>query len=59
VAVLVARGYSNPQIATALTVTRATVARHVEHILGKLGLRNRMQITAWAVEHGLLADDPA
>jgi non-specific serine/threonine protein kinase len=54
VAVLVARGYSNPQIATALTVTRATAARHVEHILAKLGLRNRAQITAWAVEHGLL-----
>ena len=55
---LVARGYSNPQIATALTVTRATAARHVEHILAKLGLRNRVQITAWAVEHGLLAAGP-
>ena len=55
---LVARGYSNPQIAAALTVTRATAARHVEHILAKLGLRTRAQIAAWAAERGLLAASP-
>ena len=53
-----ARGYSNPQIATELTVTRATAARHVEHILAKLGLTSRVLVGVWAAEHGLLGPDP-
>jgi DNA-binding NarL/FixJ family response regulator len=53
VAALVARGLTNREIAAALTVTAHTAERHVEHILGKLGLRNRAQITAWAVAHGV------
>jgi predicted ATPase/DNA-binding CsgD family transcriptional regulator len=57
VATLVARGLSNREIAAELVVAPTTAARHVEHILGRLGLRNRAQLTAWAVEHGLLAAD--
>jgi non-specific serine/threonine protein kinase len=55
VAALVAQGLSNREIAAALVVAPTTAARHVEHILGRLGLRNRAQLTAWAVAHGLLA----
>jgi non-specific serine/threonine protein kinase len=55
VAALVARGLSNREIAAALVVAPTTAARHVEHILARLGLRNRAQLTAWAVEHGVLA----
>jgi predicted ATPase/DNA-binding CsgD family transcriptional regulator len=55
VAALVARGLSNREIAAELVVAPTTAARHVEHILARLGLRNRAQLTAWAVEHGLLA----
>ena len=59
VAALVARGLTNREIATALTVTEHTAMRHVEHILGKLGLRNRAQITAWAVANGVADGAPA
>ena len=55
VAALVARGLTNREVAAALLVTEHTAERHVEHILGKLGLRNRAQITAWAVAHGVTA----
>jgi DNA-binding NarL/FixJ family response regulator len=46
VAELVARGYTNQQIADALVLTRGTVANHVAHVLGKLGLSNRTQVAA-------------
>ena len=59
VAALVARGLTNREIAAALLVTEHTAMRHVEHILGKLGLRNRAQITAWAVAHGVADGAPA
>jgi non-specific serine/threonine protein kinase len=54
VVVLVARGFSNPQIAEALVVGRRTAENHVAHICKKLGLTTRAQVAAWAVEHGLL-----
>jgi non-specific serine/threonine protein kinase len=54
VAVLVASGRTNRQIATDLVVTEATAAKHIEHILDKLGLTSRAQIAAWAAEHHLL-----
>lgn len=48
VAQLVARGLTNKQIAQALYVSERTAENHVQHILTKLGLRNRSQIAAWA-----------
>jgi ATP/maltotriose-dependent transcriptional regulator MalT len=54
VAALVARGRTNRQIGTELVVTEATTAKHVEHILSKLGLTSRTQIAVWAAEHPLL-----
>jgi non-specific serine/threonine protein kinase len=53
VAALVARGLSNRQLADALTITERTAEHHVEHILGKLGVRSRAQIAAWAAHHGV------
>src|SRR5919202_2801462 len=50
VADLLARGYSNQQIAEALVLTRGTVANHVAHILGKLGAANRTQVAAWVLD---------
>src|SRR5690349_1377065 len=46
VAVLIASGYSNQQIAERLVLTRGTVANHVAHILGKLGVANRTSVAA-------------
>src|SRR5262249_48278666 len=54
VAVLVARGYSNPQIARELTIAPRTAMRHVEHVMAKLGVHSRAQIGAWAAAQGLL-----
>jgi non-specific serine/threonine protein kinase len=48
VALLVARGLTNQQIAAQLVVTGRTVASHVEHIFAKLGFTSRIQIAVWA-----------
>jgi len=53
VAVLIAAGHTNAEIARRLTLVEGTVANHVEHTLRKLDLRSRTQIAVWAVEHGL------
>jgi ATP/maltotriose-dependent transcriptional regulator MalT len=54
VAVLVARGLTNRQIADELVISVGTCDRHVSNILDKLGLATRAQIGAWAAEQGLL-----
>jgi DNA-binding CsgD family transcriptional regulator len=55
VAVLLARGLTNRQIAQELVIAEGTAGVHVDHILNKLGFRSRAQVGAWAAEHGLLA----
>jgi DNA-binding CsgD family transcriptional regulator len=55
VAALLARGMSNREIADALVITENTTQVHVKHILGKLGLKSRSQVAAWAVGQGLAA----
>ena len=54
VALLVARGLTNRQIASELSLSERTAANHVANILRKLGLRSRIQIASRAIEHGLL-----
>jgi DNA-binding NarL/FixJ family response regulator len=51
---LLARGYSNKQIAADLVVSPRTVAHHVEHIYTKLGVSNRALATFFATGHGLM-----
>ena len=48
VARLIADGATNVEIAAELTITRKTVASHVEHILAKLGMGRRAEIAVWA-----------
>jgi DNA-binding NarL/FixJ family response regulator len=47
IAVLVAEGLSNKDIAGRLVISKRTVDSHVEHILAKLGVSSRLQIAAW------------
>ena len=51
---LLAAGKSNKEIASALVISEHTVARHVQHILGKLGVGSRSAAVAFAFEHDLI-----
>jgi non-specific serine/threonine protein kinase len=51
VAVLIARGLTNGQIALALTISPRTADRHVANILDKLSLTARTQVAAWVGQH--------
>jgi DNA-binding NarL/FixJ family response regulator len=50
---LVSRGRTNKEIAAALGLSPATIKRHIEKILTKLGLRNRVELAI----HGVMANN--
>jgi predicted ATPase/DNA-binding CsgD family transcriptional regulator len=52
IAVLLAEGLTNPQIAERLAISSGTVRTHVERILGKLGATSRVQIATWVARDG-------
>jgi DNA-binding NarL/FixJ family response regulator len=54
VAKLVAEAHTTEQIARLLVISPKTVERHRENILAKLGMRDRVELTRWAIRHGLV-----
>jgi DNA-binding NarL/FixJ family response regulator len=51
---LIAEAYTSDQIARELSISRRTVDRHRENILAKLGMRDRVELTRYAIRRGLI-----
>jgi DNA-binding NarL/FixJ family response regulator len=51
---LVAEGHSSDDIATTLVISRKTVEHHRSHIMEKLGMRDRVELTRYAIRRGLV-----
>lgn len=51
---LIAEGHTNQQIAEALTISKKTVERHRANMLEKLGMRDRVELTRYAIRRGLI-----
>jgi DNA-binding NarL/FixJ family response regulator len=51
---LIAEAHTSDQIALELGIARRTVDRHRENILSKLGMRDRVELTRYAIRRGLV-----
>jgi DNA-binding NarL/FixJ family response regulator len=51
---LVAEAHSNEEIAELLVISWKTVERHHANILEKLGMRDRVELTRYAIRRGLV-----
>ena len=51
---LIAEAHTNEQIAALLNISRYTVERHRENVLAKLEMRDRVQLTRYAIRRGLV-----
>jgi len=51
---LIAEGLTSEEIAERLVLSKKTVERHRTNVLSKLGLRNRVELTRYAIRRGLV-----
>jgi DNA-binding NarL/FixJ family response regulator len=51
---LVAEGHTSDEIAESLVIAKKTVEHHRSHILEKLGMRDRVELTRYAIRRGLV-----
>jgi DNA-binding NarL/FixJ family response regulator len=51
---LIAEAHTNDQIAALLSISRKTVERHRENLMGKLAMRDRVELTRYAIRRGLV-----
>jgi DNA-binding NarL/FixJ family response regulator len=51
---LIAEGHTSEEIASELVLSKKTVERHRANILDKLGMRNRVDLTRYAIRRGLV-----
>lgn len=59
IAVLVAEGHTNREIADRLVLSERTIDNHLQHVMDKLGVHRRSQVSAWIAERRLLSKDRA
>ncbi len=55
---LLATGLNNRSMGTILFIAESTVKTHVEHIIGKLGVSDRVQAAVWAARQGIMPAPP-
>jgi len=51
---LIAEAYTNDEIAAELVISKKTVERHRANVLEKLGMRDRVELTRYAIRRGLV-----
>jgi DNA-binding NarL/FixJ family response regulator len=51
---LIAEGLTSDEVAQTLMIAKNTVDRHRDNILEKLGMRNRVELTRYAIKRGLV-----
>ena len=54
---LIARGFTNREIAKKMVISEKTVKTHVSNLLDKLDLEDRTRAAIWALKHGLGSQD--
>ena len=53
---LIARGLSNREMAQSLSISKATVGHHIQHIYDKVGCSTRAAATMFALQYSLVGD---
>jgi DNA-binding NarL/FixJ family response regulator len=54
---LVATGLTNSEIAGQLMISKRTVDNHVSNVFAKTGVKNRIALVNWAMDHGKICRD--